>query len=361
MIEGLRRAGAEVIECHEPLWRDIEDRVVAASGGWLHPAFIGRALRTYARLLWKYRTVSEYDVMVVGYPGQLDAFPARLLSWLRKRPLVMDAFMSIYLVAWERELVKRHPLTGRLIHLLEKAALHLTDRLIVMSEEYATWFGQMYGVAPVRCRLVLTGADDRIYRPSGGAPDPAYFTLIYYGTFIHTHGVLTVIEAARLLTDEPDVRFVLIGRGPVKEEAIRRVEYYGLQNVKFVDWVEQEEIPHWVAKADACLGVFGTTPQVQITIQNKIYEGLAMGKPVLTGDASTVRRWLQHGRHVYLCEPANPQALAAAIRQLRDDPMLRENLGHEGRTLFLTSFTPTALGALYLQYLQELVREASQK
>ena len=34
MIEGLRRNGVEVIECHEELWRGIEDRVEVASGGW---------------------------------------------------------------------------------------------------------------------------------------------------------------------------------------------------------------------------------------------------------------------------------------------------------------------------------------
>ena len=32
MVEGLRRNGVEVIECHEKLWEGIEDRVQAASG-----------------------------------------------------------------------------------------------------------------------------------------------------------------------------------------------------------------------------------------------------------------------------------------------------------------------------------------
>jgi hypothetical protein len=40
MIESLRRHGVEVIECHERLWRGIEDRVEAAGGGRLQPSFL---------------------------------------------------------------------------------------------------------------------------------------------------------------------------------------------------------------------------------------------------------------------------------------------------------------------------------
>lgn len=39
MIEGLRRNGVIVEECHETLWLGIEDRVQIASGGWRNPAF----------------------------------------------------------------------------------------------------------------------------------------------------------------------------------------------------------------------------------------------------------------------------------------------------------------------------------
>ena len=108
MIEGLRRNGVEVIECHERLWRGVEDRVQAVTGKWKSPAFARRVLGAYGRLIWKYFAMRpDYDVMVVGYPGQFDLFLARLLSWQRRRPLVWDIFMSIYLVAVERKLHAR--------------------------------------------------------------------------------------------------------------------------------------------------------------------------------------------------------------------------------------------------------------
>jgi glycosyltransferase involved in cell wall biosynthesis len=358
MIEGLRRNNVEVIECHEQLWYDIKDRIQVASGGWLRPAFLWRAIRTYYRLILAHRQVEDYAIMVLGYPGQLDVWLARVLTWLRRKPLVLDVFMSIYLIASERGLVARYPFTGWLIHLAEKWACRLPDRLILDTAEYVEWFCQTYGLDPNRFYLVPTGADDRVFRP---LPVPKRcdekFDLVYYGTFIPNHGVLNIVEAARILQDEPDIRFELIGEGPTKTEALALARRHGLGNVTFPGWVDKDELPRRVARADVCLGVFGTTPQSQMTVQNKIYEGLAMKKPVITGDSLTVNKALTHGQHVYLCERNNPQSLANAILTLRDDPALRDRLAEAGHRRYQREFTTAALGQLIAEHLRGTVSE----
>jgi glycosyltransferase involved in cell wall biosynthesis len=344
MIEGLRQAGVDVIECHEPLWHGIEDRVQAASGGWLRPAFIWRVLRTYWHLLGHYRRVGDYDVMVVGYPGQLDVFLARLLTWLRHKPLVWDIFMSVYLVALERGLDKHSRFTIGLLRRLEWAACRLPDRLILDTSEYVAWFGKTYGVPSQRFRLVPTGADDRVFHPIPSMPESSAFHIIYYGTFIHNHGVEYIVEAARLLADDPDIQFELIGDGPERGKAQDITNRYGLKNITFVEWLEKTELVKRVAQADVCLGAFGTTPQSLMTVQNKIYEGLAMAKPVITGYSPAVRHMLTHGEQVYLCERENPIYLAEAIRVLKQDPTLRQSIAEKGHKLYLERFITSALG-----------------
>jgi glycosyltransferase involved in cell wall biosynthesis len=356
MIEGLRRNGVEVIECHESLWRGIEDRVQAASGGWLRPAFIARVVRTYWRLLRAYHKIGDYDVMMLGYPGQLDVYLARILTWLRRKPLVLDVFMSLYLIASERGLTARHSITGRLIYWMEKLALRLPDLLIQDTAEYVEWFQEIYGLDAARFRLVPTGADDRIFRPiEVDNHDDSLFRVLYYGTFIPNHGVEYIIEAARILQDEPDIRFELIGDGPMKAQAVALAKEYGLTNVSFVDWVDKHALPRKVAEADVCLGVFGTTPQSMMTVQNKIYEGLAMGKPVITGEGPAVRRALVHGEHLYLCERANPRALADAVCALKVKPDLRQCLAESGYHLYHARFNLQHNGARFAAYLHELV------
>ena len=357
MIEGLRRNGVEVIECHVPLWTGIEDRVRAASGGWLRPVFIRRVVRTYWKLLSAYRQVGDYDVMVLGYPGQIDVYLARVLTWLRHKPLVLDLFMSLYLIASERGLVERHPLSGRLIYWLEKIACLLPDLLIKDTAEYAEWIGQMYGLAPDRFRLVPTGADDRIFRPVVAPPRPdGRFRVLYYGTFIPNHGVDQIVRAAALLKGEPDVEFELVGTGPEQPLAKTLAYELGADNITFVDWIDKEELPHRISSADVCLGAFGQTQQSLCTVQNKIYEGLAMHRPVLTGDSPAVRATLIHGRHAYVVPRNDPVALAEAILTLKADGTLRERLASDGYRLFQSRFTPTMLGAQMVAHLQEVSR-----
>ena len=360
MIEGLRRNGVEVVECHESLWRGIEDREQAAGGGWTHPAFWWRVLQTYARLLRHYCTVGAYDVLIVGYPGQLDVFLARLLSCGRRKPLVWDIFMSIYLIAAERHLDDRSRFTVELLRRIERLACRLPDLLILDTEEYVAWFGVTHGISQDRFRLVPTGADDRVFRPLvvAGVVD-GIFRVVYYGTFIPNHGVETIVEAARLLADRPDIRFELIGEGPDKRKAQALAQSYRLSNVVFVGWMAQDELVARVARADICLGAFGTTPQSLMTVQNKIYEGLAMAKPVITGDGPAVRATLTHGEDVYLCRRSDPSALAQAINALYTDPGLRGRLAEHGRRLFLAKFDLMHNGRRYAAQLREFSSDAN--
>ena len=354
MIAALRSQGVEVIECHERLWQGIEDRVQTASGGWLSPAFIKRLVRAYWRLLRRHGSARDYDVMVLGYPGQIDVPLARILTWLRRKPLVLDVFMSIFLIAEERGLTAQSPLTGRLIRTVERLALLLPSRLIQDTAEYVAWFGRVYGLEPNRFVLVPTGADDRVFSPVETKRDDGILRVLYYGTFIPNHGIEIIIEAARLLQDQSDVHFELIGDGPTRAEAESLAEQYGLTTVTFLDWVEKGALPHKVAGADLCLGAFRVTPQSTMTVQNKIYEALAMRKCVVTGWSPAASSALIHGEHIWLCDRESAESLAQAVLTLKQSPELRENLAENGYRRFVERFSVAALGRQFVPALESL-------
>lgn len=361
MIDGLRANGVEVVECHATLWRSFEDRERVAAGGWVEPRFWWRVLRAYASALYRYwRTGGDYDVLVVGYLGQFDVFVARLLSWLHHKPLVWDIFMSIALIAEERKLQHRKLPVVRLIRGAERLACTVPDRLIIDTDAYVHWFCRSYGLNPQRFRLVPTGADDRIFQWTARQPQPgAPFTVVYYGTFIPNHGVEYIIEAARLLRDDPGIHFECIGNGPDKPRARALARQYGLSNVTFVRWLKQPDLVARLAQADVSLGAFGTTPQSLMTVHNKIYEGLAMGIPIITGESRAVCEALQHGEHISICKRADPASLAAAITALRDDPQLRQRLARQGHQYYQEGFTVQRIGARFKQHLQQVARGKS--
>jgi glycosyltransferase involved in cell wall biosynthesis len=356
IIAGLRLNGVVVYECHETLWHGIEDRVQIASGGWLKPKFWGRIASVYWRLLKHFKQLDDFDVLVVGYPGQLDVILARILAWSKHKPLVWDILMSIYLVAIERGLETNNRLSLILLHFLEGLALKLPDLLILDTSEYVRWFNQNYKVDPNRFRLIPTGADDRIFFPIPHDPkDNNYFRVLFAGTFIPNHGVKYIVEAARLLNDEQAITFELIGEGPDLEYAKQFVDRYQLKNVNFIKWIEKDALVEHIRQADVCLGAFGSTPQSLMTVQNKIYETWAMERPLISGDSPAIRQVCKHGEHIYLCERANGRALSEAIIELWRNPSLRKQIAQNGYRLFREQYTLMKNGKRFETYIRELV------
>jgi glycosyltransferase involved in cell wall biosynthesis len=355
VLDGLRRQGVSVQLCHEPLWRGIEDRVAQASGGWRNPRFWWRVVQAYWALWRKHRLLPDYDVMLLGYPGQFDAFLGRLLSWARRKPMVLDILMSLHLVATERGLVARAPWTGRLIFLLERLGLRLPDLLISENWAYEGYYCRQYGLSPQRFRRVPHGADTRVYHPRPVQPPADQILVTYHGTFVPSHGLETIVAAAVQLTDRTDITFHFYGDGPERAGAEAFTRERGLTNAVFHGFVDREELLDGLARAHVCLGVFGTTLQSHYTIQNKVWEGLAMGRPVISGFSDVVAEALTHGEHIYLVERANPDALAAAIRKLADDPVFRERLATNGHARFLAHNANEAIGAQMLAALRSVV------
>ncbi len=322
MISGLRQNGVFIYECHSHLWHSVADRVEQASGGWRNPRFLLRVLRAYWRLLKKHWQAPPYDLMLIGYPGQFDVYLGRLLSWWRGKPMALDVLMSLHLIAEERGLTQKSPFTGKLIFLLEKGGLKLPNLLIADTPEYVTYYCEKYRLSAGRfCRVPL-GVDNRIYQPQPDYyPPENQYRVIYYGTFIPLHGVETIIQAAALLQDHPYISFDFFGDGQERPKAEQLAQELQLSNVHFRGWIDKTQLPKEIAQSHLCLGVFGTTKQARCTIQNKIWEGMMMQRPVISGDADTIRQELGHRKHVYLVERANPKALAEAILELSGKPV----------------------------------------
>jgi glycosyltransferase involved in cell wall biosynthesis len=359
VIDGLREAGVEVVECNVPLWGSTEERISLASGKWLSLAFLYKFALAYITLIRKELSVPEYDVMLVGYPGQLDMYLARLLTWRRRRVLVFDVLMSLHQIFVERQLNQVSPTITRLVYWVEWGACRIADGIILDTESHREYFCQKYNLSPEKFRLVPLGADERVCYPlERTASASQTFRVVYHGQFVPLHGVEHIIHAARLLVDYPEIQFELIGEGATKSLAEDMVKEYGLPNVSFAGWVNKDELAQRLALADVCLGVFGTTQQALCTVPNKIWEGLAARKPVITGNTPAVRELLTHGQHLYLCEPGNPESLAEAILTLYNDPSLRERLARQGYAYLRDRFSMRNTGLEMFRHLAEFARRS---
>ena len=345
ILKGLQaQPDVAVHVCHVPLWHGIEDRVQQASGGWRNPRFWGRVARAYRQLIRAHAAAPDYDVMLIGYPGQFDAYLGRRLAHHRGKPVALDILMSLHLVAEERGLVAAHPATGALLFRLERGGLRRPDLLIAENAEYGGYIADKYALPRARFRYVPHGADESVFHPRPLRPPTDHFRVTYHGGYLPSHGMDAILGAAALLRDRPDVCFHFYGSGPEKERIVRQAAELALPNVTFHGFVSQDELLDGLAMAHVCLGVFGTTRQAHFTVQNKVWEGLAMGRPVISGDSPTIRAALADRQQIYLIERNSPAALAAGLSELRADAALREAIAAAGHARYRAEHTVAALG-----------------
>ena len=355
LIKSLRSHGVEVTECHSRLWQGTEDKVREAERGLINPRLWWRFLGAYVRLLRRYLRVRNWDVMVVGYAGHLDVLFARILASIARKPLVFDAFLSLHeTLVDDRGLADERSMIASLAFRLEKAACRLSDLVLLDTQAHVQYFSSKYGLPRTKFRRIWVGADESIYHPVRSPRQEAAFTVIYFGKYIPLHGVKYIVEAAAELAAHPDVSFELVGRGQTYEEMRRLAQRLHVRNIIWgPEWLEPAELAQRVARADVCLGVFGTSAKAGRVIPSKAYIALAMRKPLITRESLAAREVLVSGENSLLCPAGDAQALARCIVALRDDPDLCERIAVKGHRLFRERFSSQAVGAQMDRILQE--------
>jgi glycosyltransferase involved in cell wall biosynthesis len=374
IIQGLRQNGVEVVECHARLWRNTADKIRSVKGGLFNPGLLRRALGSYLRLLKRYAKIGDYDIMVVGYAGHFDLFLAKLLTIFARKPLVFDALLSLTeTIVEDRGLVPRSSLLPRLVYLVDKYSCHLADLVLLDTEAHVRHFHRDFGVRLDKLRWVPVGADEiycrgpspigeRILSPStalrtGLSKEGNPFRVVYFGQYIPLHGVNYIVEAAKILEEDPDIRFELVGDGQTYGEASSLAERLQVKNVNFHrTWLSPEDlIADYIIPADVCLGAFGDSPKARRVVPIKVFVALAMGKPVITGDSPAAREMLTPGTDAILCDMADPRALAQAILLLKRSRTLREKIAQEGYESFQNKFSSQVIGATVKDHLAEVI------
>jgi len=103
-------------------------------------------------------------------------------------------------------------------------------------------------------------------------------------------------------------------------------------------------VPKYIKKADICLGIFGDTQKTQRVIPNKVYEAIAMKKPVITADTPAVRELFTDRKNILFCKTADPEDLAEKILELKNNEDIREKIAKGGYEIFKKYATPIVIG-----------------
>jgi glycosyltransferase involved in cell wall biosynthesis len=98
-----------------------------------------------------------------------------------------------------------------------------------------------------------------------------------------------------------------------------------------VPWVPYAQLGEELARAHICLGIFGGSDKASRVVPNKVWQAMAVGRPIITADTPGAREVLRDGHDAVLVPTGDAAALAAALARLAHDPELRARLGAQAR------------------------------
>lgn len=293
----------------------------------------------------------NYGVIIAN--GRIVLFLSKIFS---RKPVIFDFFISAYdTLVLDRKIVKENSLKAKVLWWSDKYSCKFADVNLMINREYLNFIVNEFKVQREKCRVLYLGADKEIFYPKKTEKNKRYFVVEFHGSFIPLHGIETIIDAAEILRNKKDIKFVLIGTGQMFELINKKVKEKKLNNVSLIGWVNYENLPKYLQEANVCLGIFGVTKKAKRCITHKVFEIMAMRKPLITMRSRANKEIFKDKEHVVLCKPGDPKALAESIQLLKNDAKLRETISRNSYKLFREKFTTKKIGEELKNYLKEVL------
>ena len=299
---------------------------------------------------------SRFDYSFAGFLGQ-PLVPALWL--LHSRPIVYDAFLSIYdTLCLDRQQFGTGSPVGRIARWLDTWSARKSDLVLTDTPASARFMTEHFSTDSEKLLPVPVGADESVFYPRTSSTTAETMRILYLSTYLPLHGVPTVVEAANILKDRATIQFLLVGRGPERAKTEQLANDLGLDNIRFIDWIPLEDLAECIASRDVFLGGHFSSgnEKARRVVAGKIYQGLAMAKPTIVGDCEATREWFSDGDDVQMVTMGDSEALAEAIAALADSASLRDRLGSGGRALFEQRFSEESIAQVLDERLEAVSR-----
>jgi len=210
-----------------------------------------------------------------------------------------------------------------------------------------------FGVEARRLTVVPVGVETDVFRPPT-APRVTGRIVATTSADIPMKGLVPLLEAVAKLRTERDVELVVVGKPKEGGTAERTIARLGLDGaVRFVSGVAEQ----------ALVDLFGSA---EVAVVPSLYEGfslpaieaMACATPLVATTAGALPEVVgPDGVTALHVPPGDPEALAAAIARILDDPSLAARLGAAGRERVLDRFTWRAVAAQTVQWYRTCLEE----
>jgi glycosyltransferase involved in cell wall biosynthesis len=312
------------------------------SSGWKlalnYSSFILSALLIAPLLLRRRR----YDaIFVYGVSPIFQAIPALFLGWCKSSRVIVWV-QDLWPESLEATGYVRNRRVLGWVELMVRFIYRHADLLLVQSKGFMAPVGALASGTPVAYfpnSVESTFCDvSNVPLPDIPALDEG-FSVMFAGNVGVGQAVEIIVEAATLLKDHPDIRFVVLGQGSRWDWMCEQVKKRGLTNLHLPGRYPVETMPGLMQKASALLVSLADQPIFAATVPNKLQAYLAAGRPILACLNGEGARLVDEAEAGFAVPAEDALGLVAAVLRLHEMPIdERVAMGANGRRYFKEHF-----------------------
>ncbi len=345
--ETLQQAGYDVhIICLQRLPDDpIQQMEEVINGVQVHRIPLVRKKTSNARYAFEYLSFAllaalkvtrlhgkqHFDVVQVNSMPDLLVFAAFIPKLLGAKVFSMMYEPTPEL--WEDLRRSRPPFV---LALVEQMALAFADRTFTVTQQLKETYVSR-GAKPEKIHVVLNAPDESFLSASFTPPekDTQYFTVICHGAIEERYGLDTLLDAAALVrSDIPNLRVRILGKGTYVETLLAKREQLGLEDcVEYLGYVPLETMLRELRAADVGVVAQKSSPYSNLVHTGKMYEYIALGKPVLASRLRSVAAYFDDNALAFF-ESNDPHSLAAGLLDLYQHTERRKLLVRNAAALY---------------------------
>ena len=191
---------------------------------------------------------------------------------------------------------------------------------------------------------------------------PTDFIAFYGGILGYAQGLEVILHAAKSFQRDPHVKFVIAGDGPLKDELMDQAEELNLKNVRFVSAYPKSKMPEVIKGIDVSIIPLRKLDLFKGAIPSKIFESLAMKKPILLGvEGEAKDLFIDDGKCGIGFAPEDSASLAATIQTILKETSLYQELSENAYIYVSENFDREKIFNDFQQFIQlhlDAVKEA---
>ena len=214
--------------------------------------------------------------------------------------------------------------------------------IVAVSNGIASYLYNNYPSLKDKIHVVPNGVNAKFFNPDHVKKikfDP-YFTIGFIGSMKPWHGLLILVRSfQRLCYILPNIRLLIIGDGPEKENLLKELKERNLlEKTEIISNVPRSEIPVLLSSMDVAIAPYPELENFYFS-PLKIYEYMAMGLPVVSSRIGQISELIDDEVNGILTTPGNSSEIVDVILKLYYDSQLRKKLGINARKKIIDTST----------------------